>query len=136
MIVREFKAYNMIRYRYKISLRFSFIIALSCLFSMALIFISLSKQSFAQTSLSVSYGQILSLKDGQDSYPISPYVYVTPDPKKQLNYKTFVNQHLSGRNRGHAIEGNAFSLGASAVPHWVAFTLNNNTHKIPSGCAT
>lgn len=71
----------------------------------------------------------LALQADQERYRLGPYLYVTRDPSTVLNFDNYaklVERHLAG-DRGELQEGNILNLGAARTPHWVIFTVNNQS---------
>lgn len=57
---------------------------------------------------------------------IGPYLYVTRDPTQVLSYSNLVNGHL-GTRRGTRSDREVVSLGSDGVPHWLIFSVRNNS---------
>ena len=68
----------------------------------------------------------LELNDSKTSFNLGPFLYVTRDPDHTLSFKDVLDRHNSGY-RGDGIRGNILTLGASMVPHWVVFSVENQS---------
>ncbi|HEY0901378.1 MAG TPA: ATP-binding protein, partial [Micavibrio sp.] len=70
----------------------------------------------------------LNLNDGETSYNLAPYAYVTRDPHKSISYASLMERHLAGK-RGDVLQGSMLALGATGMPHWIVVTLNNRSQE-------
>jgi len=68
----------------------------------------------------------LNLSDMESSYSLAPYVYVTRDPGKNMNYAGVVERHMNGK-RGEVIKSSVLALGSTGTPYWIIATINNQS---------
>ena len=69
---------------------------------------------------------VLQLRDGQETYDLGSYLHVTRDPAQTLSYPAMAARYDSG-NWGEMVTGRILPLGATMVPHWVVFSVNNQS---------
>lgn len=69
--------------------------------------------------------QLILLKD-QERYNVVPYMYRTPDPQGEINYKTLLTQFARGE-RGETTEDNILNLSTTGIPHWIILSIYNDT---------
>lgn len=71
----------------------------------------------------------LTLQAEKERYKLGSHMYMTRDRGQTFSvdrYNRLVSQHLSGR-QGATINGNVLNLGSGHTPHWMIFTINNQS---------
>ena len=68
----------------------------------------------------------LILGDENPVADLGPYLYVTRDPDSSLSFNAIYDRYNSGW-RGDTISGNVLPLGGSAIPHWIIFSVYNQS---------
>lgn len=69
---------------------------------------------------------LLRLTDSASTYDLGRHLYVTPDPTGRLLYSDLIEGHL-GTHRGAISDRTLLSLGAQSTPHWIVFSVRNDT---------
>ncbi len=68
----------------------------------------------------------LILGDENPVADLGPYLYVTRDPESSLSFNAIYDRYNSGW-RGDTISGSVLPLGGSAIPHWIIFSVYNQS---------
>ena len=89
-------------------------------------FVSANGQESQSSIAWGNFSPFLTLNDSTNVYDIAPYIYITSDPDRKFSYKDIYERHTGGL-RGSPAQGSVLTLGASLVPYWIVFSVENKS---------
>jgi len=96
------------------------------LLSLGLVLAVLVGSSGRAPAQTIPAANSLSIMDDVSDYNIVPYIYVTRDADKKLNYAAMNTRYANGL-RGDKAPGELVTLGTKAVPYWIIFSVTNKS---------
>src|ERR1700748_1429755 len=97
--------------------------SLACLIVLAGLLLFTRGDAIAQSKDAPNF---LILGDENPVNDLGSYLYVTKDPDSTLSFNAIYDRYNNGW-RGDTISGSVLPLGGSAIPHWIIFSVYNQS---------